>query len=159
LAWFGPFNADAGSTPHYPLTETVLTTELDVYVAPWPVRGQKPRTWAFEPYALAGLGLLVERPVPVIDPTHRSFSDNHLTLASLGIGVRVFVARDLAVTLELRDFAYYDRIENRAVALGSPSLPAEDPNNPRNPSTWYSTSNPLANAVALRLGASFFVGL
>jgi hypothetical protein len=154
-AWYGPFNRSAGATPTYPLNETRDSADIEVLVAPWPAR----RTNAFEPYLLGGIGAVQTRPIAVVDPVNRTFQYNTLVDLAPGAGVRFFLHERIAVTLELRDLLYFEKVENHFVATGTASGPGQPGfgNSPLNPSFWYDPSTHFANAIQLRLGASFFV--
>jgi hypothetical protein len=152
IAWYAPFNGAPGATPSYPLNETRGSADLDAYLVPWPARAHAgAAASAFEPYLLGGLGAVMSRPVSVVDPAHRRFGDdNTLVDLCLGLGARVFVGERVAVTLELRDLLYFEKIESGAVAAGL--------NGSLNSTTWYEPRSHFTNAVQLRLGASFFLG-
>jgi hypothetical protein len=154
-AWYAPFDRSPGAAPSYPLNETRDSFDLDVSVSPWPAY----RPGALEPYVLAGLGALQSRPIGVQDPANRSFSYNTLVDLSFGLGVHFFAGERVAMTLELRDLLYFEKIENGRVARGSSAGPGAFgfADSPRNPDTWYDPGTHLTNAIQLRLGASFFV--
>jgi hypothetical protein len=154
-AWYEPFNRSAGSAPTYPLNEARDSIDLDFVVAPWPARSRR----AFEPYLLGGAGVVQTRPIPVVDAAHRSFDYNTLVNLELGAGVRFFVDQRIAVTLELRDLLYFEKIENIKVAQGAAATAGQPgfANSPLNPASWYNPNTHFTNAIQLRLGASFFV--
>lgn len=147
VAWYGPFNGSGGARPSYPLNETRWSADLDAYVFALPAR--RPGATAFEPYVLTGLGLLASRPISVVDPTVRQFSDGTLIDLAVGVGVHFFFVERVAITLEIRDLVYFDKVEASSVA--SPPSDRSDPD------TWYAPSSQLTNAVQVRLGAAFFV--
>jgi hypothetical protein len=149
-AVYGPFSRSPGSQP-YPLNETRDSFDLDVSFYPWPARARPDAAGSFEPYLLVGLGAVQTRPVPVVDPTDRSFQYNTEIDAGLGAGVRVFVAERIAFTLEVRDLLYFERVENSTIASGSTG-----PSSPRNPALWYDPNTHFTNGVQMRLGVSFF---
>jgi hypothetical protein len=155
FAWYSPFNQGPGARPSYPLNESILSGGLDFYLAPWEAHLDEGWARALEPYVVAGPGLMVTRPIAVVDPVHRQFSNNNLIDLSLGLGARLFATRRLAIALEVRDTVYFDKWESPRVAPGSTSLPPASPDNPVNPSTWYDVSTHFTNAVSVRLGASF----
>lgn len=147
-AWFTPFEASP-STPRYPLNETRASGDLDVQVFPWPARARRGgEGGTFEPYALAGLGVVVTRPVAVVDPVDRHFGDDDLVAVTLGVGARFFVTRWFALDAQVRDSFYFERQE-------SPTVSATDP---QNPTTWYDPATHLTHDLQLRLGLSFFLG-
>jgi outer membrane beta-barrel protein len=112
----------------------------------------------YDAYIDGGVGLIRTKPVAVIDPDNRKFSNwNNLINFDVGIGFRIFFTRWLAAIFEVRDIIYFDKIENVQVASGSTSLPLDNRNNPLNPSTWYDPNNHLTNDVQLQVGLSFFL--
>jgi outer membrane beta-barrel protein len=112
----------------------------------------------YDAYIDGGVGLIRTKPVAVIDPDNRKFSNwNNLINFDVGIGFRIFFTRWMAAIFEVRDIIYFDRIENIRVATGSTSLPLNDRNNPLNPNTWYDPNNQLTNNVQLQVGLSFFL--
>ncbi len=157
-AAYGPFNRSPAS-PSYPLNETRDSFDLDAALSPWPARAHDgTAAGAFEPYLLAGLGVIHTRPVSVVDPADRSFEYQALVDLAIGVGVRVFVVDRIGVTLELRDLLYFEKRENENVPSGSASDPVNAFTNPHNPATWFDADTHFTNALELRLGASFFVG-
>jgi hypothetical protein len=157
FAWYAPFDRSPGPQPSYPLNETLGSGDLDAYIVPWPARA---RSGAFEPYLVGGLGVIATRPIAVVDPRDRSFDANTLVDLTLGVGVRLFVDPRVAISLEVRDLMYFDKLENGRVATGpavAPGQPGYTANSPLNPATWYSPDSHPTSAFQLRLGVSFFV--
>jgi hypothetical protein len=157
-AWYSPFEAAPSATgARYPLNETTWSASIDGAFFPWVARsGEGPAAGSLEAFVLVGVGLAATRPIAVVDPSRRFSADNHLLQLDAGIGARVYANRALAVTLELRDLVYFDKVENGHVADGQ-GLPPNDPRNPANPNTWYSPSSRLSSCIELRLGVSFLV--
>jgi outer membrane beta-barrel protein len=62
--------------------------------------------FSYDLYATGGVGAISTRPIPVIDPDNRTFSFVPKVCFNLGIGLRVFLTRWLAVTGEIRDYIY-----------------------------------------------------
>ncbi|MGE3629577.1 MAG: outer membrane beta-barrel domain-containing protein, partial [Sandaracinaceae bacterium] len=73
----------------------------------------------WDAYVLGGVGLMRTRPVPVVDPEVRNFDYDFRVAFNLGIGIRVFVTRWLAVFGEIRDYLYLEQLESLSVALGT----------------------------------------
>jgi outer membrane beta-barrel protein len=112
----------------------------------------------YDAYIDGGVGLIRTKPVAVIDPDNRKFSDwNNLINFDVGIGFRIFFTRWLAAIFEVRDIIFFDKIENIHVATGATTLPLSSPQNPLNPNTWYDPNNHLTNDVQLQVGLSFFL--
>jgi hypothetical protein len=148
--------ASPGPAPSYPLNESAWSANFDVAYLPWAPR---PEMRALEGYVmLPAPGIVATRPVAVVDPANRHFDLNYLVEFSGGIGARMYLGNSVALTLELRDMIYKDRRESALVASGPPTLSPADPNNPKNPATWYAPTTAFTNCVELRLGVSFFLG-
>ncbi|MGE3635901.1 MAG: outer membrane beta-barrel domain-containing protein, partial [Sandaracinaceae bacterium] len=67
---------------------------------------------------------------------------------NLGIGIRVFVTRWLAVFGEIRDYLYLEQLESLSVALGTER---------QNPNTWVQDSVAVTNNVTAHLGFTVFL--
>jgi outer membrane beta-barrel protein len=102
----------------------------------------------YDGYILGGVGALRTRPIAVIDPDNRKFDYDWRLAFSLGIGLRVFLNRWFAVTMELRDYIYVEQLENTEVA----GTQAQQ----RDPATWFG-DKPLTNNVQAQLGISIFL--
>lgn len=102
----------------------------------------------YDIYVLGGVGLMNTRPIPVIDPEVRRFDFNVRVAFNIGIGLRVFVTRWLAVVAELRDYMYLEQLENLEVALGADRT---------DPETWTQGSPAFINNVTAHLGLTFFL--
>src|SRR5271166_6244386 len=113
--------------------------------------------FSYDAFIEGGVGVIRTEPIPVIDPDNRKFTWNNNVNFDLGIGLRIFFTRWLAAVLEVRDIVYNEKIESLIVATGSPNLPLNDPNNPRNPSTWYDSGTHITNNVQLQFGLSLFL--
>ena len=102
----------------------------------------------YDIYVLGGVGLMNTRPIPVIDPEVRRFDFNVRVAFNIGIGLRVFVTRWLAIVAELRDYMYLEQLENLEVALGADRT---------DPETWTQGSPAFINNVTAHLGLTFFL--
>ncbi|MFO0667844.1 MAG: outer membrane beta-barrel domain-containing protein [Polyangiaceae bacterium] len=102
----------------------------------------------YDGYLVGGVGALWTRPIPVIDPDNRNFSYDPRLAFNVGFGLRVFLTRWLAVTMELRNYIYLEKLENLKV----PNTTAEQ----QNKDNWYGDSS-LTNNVQAQLGFSFFL--
>jgi len=109
----------------------------------------------YDAYVVGGVGAISTRPIAVIDPDNRNFSFKPKVDFNLGLGLRIFLNRWLAATLEVRDYIFNEALENLTIAPGSASNP-NDPNSPANPSTWFG-ENRLTNNVQAQLGVSIFL--
>jgi hypothetical protein len=98
-------------------------------------------------YAVLGVGVLSTRAVPVFDPDHRAFDFRLGATFGGGAGMRIFISRWFATSLELRDFAWCGRHENETIAQ-----------DPTNRATWYGPTKVNDN-VQLQLGFSIFAPL
>jgi outer membrane beta-barrel protein len=59
-----------------------------------------------------GIGMLWTRPIPVIDVEYRKFDWDWRFAGNLGIGLRIFLTRYLAIATEIRDYMYMEKLEN-----------------------------------------------
>jgi hypothetical protein len=150
VAFYSPFNAGTDSHPAYPLNETQLSASVYFAYFPFPAGAVRPafapRT--IEPYLLAGMGVLRTRPIPVIDPG-RSFDWNDLGAVEVGVGARAFFGRWFAVTLQLTDLIYVERVENPHSGSGSMLAGGV---------AAYDADGHLTNAIQVGIGASLFWG-
>ena len=132
-----------------PINEWQLGTHVNfTYV---PLYGKfsmfKKYIFQWDSYVVGGVGFMRTRPVPVIDPSARDF-DYGLRLAfNVGIGIRVFVTRWLAIFTEMRNYMFLEKHENTEVALGEERF---------NPDTFLQDGNTFTNNVSFHFGASIF---
>jgi outer membrane beta-barrel protein len=102
----------------------------------------------YDAYIIGGVGLMRTRPVPVVDPEVRQFDFDVRIAFNVGIGLRVFVTRWLAIFAELRDYMYLEQLENLTVALGDQRT---------DPTTWTQSSLAFTNNVTAHLGLTIFL--
>ena len=102
----------------------------------------------YDAYLVGGVGMIYNRPIPVIDPDNRNFEYKGHLSGNVGLGLRVWVNRWLAITTELRDYFFADDLEALTVAL---------PPNDKNPDTWYDSKSYFTNNVQAQVGASIFI--
>lgn len=102
----------------------------------------------YDIYVLGGVGLMRTRPIPVIDPEVRRFDYDIRVAFNLGIGLRVFVTRWLAIFAELRDYMYLEQLENLEVALGADRTDS---------ATWVQSSPAFVNNVTAHIGLTIFL--
>ncbi len=131
-----------------PITEYQLGAHLNFTYVPLYGKFAMFNKYIFQwdSYIVGGVGIMRTRPVPVIDPEIRQFNFGMRVAFNVGLGLRVFVTRYLAVFTELRDYIYLERLENLNVSLG----------NRTDSSTWLADSPSLTNNVALQLGITLF---
>lgn len=155
--YYEPFNVDSDFNSQVrraarvavPLTEYQWSAGLNLgYVFSYgKFAGFGDFIFHYDAYVLGGVGILSNRPIPVIDPDNRNFEyDTRLTIANPGIGLRIFFNRWFAAMLEVRDYIFSDRIENTAIAA-----------NPADKSTWYDDKSRITNHVQAQLGVSIFL--
>lgn len=102
----------------------------------------------YDLYVLGGVGIMRTRPLPVVDPEVRSFDFDIRVAFNVGIGLRVFITRWLAIFAEIRDYMYLEQLESLDVALGSARADS---------STWTQSSPAFINNVTTHLGLTFFL--
>ena len=100
----------------------------------------------YDGFVTGGVGALRTRPIAVIDPDNRKFDYDWRLAMSVGLGLRIFLNRWFAVTAELRDYIYVERLENTEVVAGQET----------NSSTWYGTKQ-LTNDIQAQVGISVFL--
>ncbi len=100
-------------------------------------------------WVIGGGGFIFSRPRPTIDPEFRDFDFTMKYCFNVGIGLRLFLSKFLAVFLELRDYIYPEQLE---------SLETSSHEATRNTkSTWLDEDYKLTNNVMLQVGASIFI--
>lgn len=102
----------------------------------------------YDIYVLGGVGLMRTRPIPVIDPEVRRFEFDIRVAFNLGIGLRVFITRWLAVFAELRNYMYLEQLENLEVGLGADRT---------DQSTWSQSGPAFVNNVTAHIGLTIFL--
>jgi outer membrane beta-barrel protein len=102
----------------------------------------------YDAYVVGGIGAISTRPIAVVDPDNRSFGwDKPKVAFNAGIGLRIFFNRWFAGVLEVRDYIFFDKLENTEVFTG-PAATDE--------STWFGQTK-LTNNVQAQLGVSIFL--
>lgn len=132
-----------------PITEYQLGAHLNFTYVPLYGKFAMFNEYIFQwdAYIVGGVGMMRTRPVPVVDPEIRQFDFDWRVAFNVGIGLRIFITRWLAVFAELRDYAYLERLENLQVALGE----GRD-----DPGTWLAESASLTNNVTAHIGITLF---
>jgi outer membrane beta-barrel protein len=104
----------------------------------------------YDGYVVGGVGVLRSRPIAVIDPDNRKFDWNTNITMSVGLGLRVFLNRWFAVTMEVRDYIYVEQVENTEVAKTQAEQRIDG-------ATPWIKDKPLTNNVQAQLGISIFL--
>jgi outer membrane beta-barrel protein len=132
-----------------PLNEYLLQANANFTYVPFYGKFQAFSNFIFhyDGYVVGGVGALVDKPIPVIDPDNRNFSYNTNIDFDIGLGLRVFFNRWFAVNLEVRDYIFNEKIENTQVGLTQ----AEQ----LDQSTWYGPSK-ITNNIQAQIGVSIF---
>lgn len=102
----------------------------------------------WDAYIVGGVGVMRTRPIPVVDPEVRRFDYDWRVAFNIGIGLRVFVTRWLAVFGEIRNYMYLEQLEALDVALGE---------NRFRDATWTQDSPAFTSNVTVHLGLTFFL--
>ncbi len=105
-------------------------------------------------YFVFGGGAIGTRPIAVVDPDNRTFAFSVKPTGGAGAGIRIFFTRYLALMLEVRDYIFFESLENPSIASGfdkSGKPLAQDS------STWLADSKSFTNNVQAQLGLSFFL--
>jgi len=104
----------------------------------------------YDAYIVGGVGAISTRPIPVIDPDNRNFSFEPKVAFNAGLGLRIFLNRWFAATLEVRDYIYNEKLENTNPLIGQTQQQLQDKNN------WFG-ENRLTNNVQAQVGLSIFL--
>lgn len=133
-----------------PITEYQLGAHLNFTYVPLYGKFMMFNDYIFQwdSYIVGGVGLMRTRPVAVVDPEIRQFDFDWRVAFNVGVGIRIFLTRWLAVYGELRDYAYLERLESLDVALGEEAR--------QDPSTWLDDSPSLTNNVTAHVGLTLF---
>jgi outer membrane beta-barrel protein len=140
-----------------PLNEYQWTANLNFTYVPiyGKFAGFSDFIFSYDAYIVGGVGAISTRPIAVIDPDNRNFSFKPKVDFNIGIGLRIFLNRWLAVTGEIRDYIYNEQLEALTVAQGPVGNP-NDPTSPANPNTWLG-DNSITNNVQAQVGLSIFL--
>lgn len=136
-----------------PLTEFDWSGALNVTYVPMygKFAGFGDFIFHYDAYLVAGGGVLSNRPIAVIDPDNRTFENSNIhPTANVGLGLRIFFNRWFSAILEVRDYVFFDKIENTAPL-------SNDPNVAKNPNTWLEDGTRLTNHVQAQIGVSLFL--
>jgi outer membrane beta-barrel protein len=109
----------------------------------------------WDAYIVGGVGLMNTRPVPVVDPEVRRFDFDVRIAFNLGIGLRVFVTRWLAIFGEIRNYMYLEQLEALEVALGEQRF--NGPGDGLEGNTWVQDSVAFTSNVTVHLGLTIFL--
>lgn len=105
-------------------------------------------------YLIGGVGAISTRPIAVVDPDNRTFDWKPKVAFNVGGGIRIFFNRWFAFNAELRDYIFFDELENQTIAGG---VDAEGRPNAQNPDTWLAEDLSFTNNVQAQIGLSFFL--
>jgi len=103
----------------------------------------------YDLYVLGGVGAISTRPIPVVDPDNRTFDWKPKVTFNVGAGLRIFFNRWFGFTAELRDYIFFDELENQAIAT---TLTAA-----QDPKTWLADDLSFTNNVTAQIGFSIFL--
>ncbi len=133
-----------------PINEYLLTGNLNFTYVPvyGKFAGFGEFIFQYDAYLTGGLGALFSRPIPVIDPDNRAFKYKPFLDFNVGVGLRIFITRWLAVNLEVRDYIYNEHLENLTVAPTQQQQQDEG--------TWYGEHR-ITNDIQAQLGVSIFL--
>jgi outer membrane beta-barrel protein len=110
-------------------------------------------------YLVGGVGAISTRPIAVVDPDNRSFEFQPKVSFNLGMGLRIFFNRWFAFDLELRDYLFFDELENPTIAAGLYSgsdAACQGRAAAQCPSTWKASES-FTNNVQAQVGFSVFL--
>jgi outer membrane beta-barrel protein len=155
--YFGLFNVDSqfnaqvrrSARVAVPLTEYNWGANLNFTYVPayGKFAGFGDFIFHYDAYVVGGVGAISTRPIPVIDPDNRNFEFDTKIAFNAGLGLRIFFNRWFAADLEMRDYIFPDKLENRSI----------DETNPAAKGGWYEKTTRLTNAVQAQVGVSIFL--
>jgi outer membrane beta-barrel protein len=105
-------------------------------------------------FVLGGVGAISTRPLAVIDPDNRTFSFKPKVDIHVGGGLRIFFNRWLALTLEISDYIYFEKLENPTI---DDHLDAKGKPRAQDPDTWLADGSFVTNNVQAQVGLSIFL--
>lgn len=105
-------------------------------------------------YVTLGAGAISTRPIAVVDPDNRTFGFSVKPTFGGGLGMRIFFTRYLAAMLEVRDYIFWEDLENPAIAAG---VTSDGRPRAQDPSTWLAPDSSFTNNVQAQLGISVFL--
>jgi hypothetical protein len=139
-ALYSPFQDSHANAPSsFPLNETLGSVFPEVRITL--LRGERA-----ELAVVAGAGVLASRPVSLVDPENRRFEYRAHFMSSAGAVARVFLSRDLALSIDARNAVYIETREDDGIWESAR----------RDPSTWYGDSR-LMNVLEARVGLAMFL--
>lgn len=100
-------------------------------------------------YVVGGVGAISTRPIAVVDPDNRTFDFQPKVTFNVGGGLRIFFNRWFAVMAEVRDYIFFDDLENPATF--------DRVSDAQNPDNWLSPDSSFTNNVQAQLGISVFL--
>lgn len=156
--WYGGLNVDSdfnfenrrATRVAVPLNEYLANGNVNFTYVPMygKFAGFSKFIFHYDMYVVGGVGAMWTRPIAVIDPDNRKFDWGAKVSFNAGLGLRVFINRWFAVTTELRDYIYPEKLEATTVA---PTAEQQ-----RDPSTWLGETR-ITNHVQAQLGVSIFL--
>jgi outer membrane beta-barrel protein len=154
--YYQPFNVDSdfnfqnrrATRIAVPLNEYQLGGNLNFQYVPMygKFAGFGDFIFHYDAYVVGGVGVLRDRPIPVIDPDNRKFDWQTNLDINLGLGLRIFFNRWFAGMLEIRDYIFQEKLENTQVNALKPT----------DSSTWFGDTK-LTNAIQAQVGFSIFL--
>ena len=99
-------------------------------------------------------GVISTRPIAVVDPDNRTFDFNVRYTWGAGLGIRIFFTRYLSAMLEIRDYMFFDDLENPAIVTG---LDSNGTPKAQDDSTWLADETNFTNNVQAQVGLSVFL--
>lgn len=112
----------------------------------------------WDAYIVGGAGVMRTRPVAVVDPEVRQFDFGFKLAFNVGVGIRVFLTKWLALYGELRNYAFFETLENVDVAVPRVNTDGSCPSGARcDPGTWEDDSVSFENNVTAHLGITIFI--
>jgi outer membrane beta-barrel protein len=108
-------------------------------------------------YVVGGVGAISTRPIAVIDPDNRTFDFEPKIAFNAGGGLRIFFNRWFAAMLEVRDYIFFDELENPLIRNGDGQELCGKQYAAQCDSTWTSEDSSFTNNVQAQIGFSVFL--
>jgi len=134
-----------------PINEYLLGWNLNFYYTPLYGKFSVFRKFIFnwDVWITGGIGMIWTRPIPVIDVEYRKFNYEWRFTGNLGLGVRIFITRYLAIATEVRDYMYMEKLENTDPPMEWTETERADKSN------WYGPSK-FTNNVMWHFGICLY---
>ena len=143
-----PFFVQRSTRLGVPITQWQMAANLNFTYVPFYGKFSMFNKFIFQwdSYLVGGVGFMRTRPIPRFDPEVREFDYEFRASFNVGLGIRVFLTRWLAMYGEFRNYMYLEKFENTQV----------DPLRRTDKSTWFAKGSTFTNNTMVHFGLTFF---